>query len=432
MTIVCATDFSEPAGDAMRVAEVIAKKRNEPLLLWHAVATQPVDPVALYVSSMRADAVERLEKEAERIAHEGITVTTEVVMGAPDQQLPQRMPADTSLIVVGARGHTPGTHWLIGSVAERLARVTTVPMLVVRDAARLHRWLGRMKALEVVVATDLTAVSDFALRRTSLLQELGPCDLELLYIEYPPAEYARLGVTGPVCVHHAQPLIDDVLSRELARRAESVRSTGSVRTRIARTLGSTGQLIALEAVDADADLVVVGAHQAPSVTRLWHESVAHGVLHSADTNVLLIPFHTADEAVRALEPAPLTTIVAATDFSPCGNHAVASACAMAGPASHVIITSVARSQSEAEACSRQLDLVKSAVQNGHRIDTIVTVGKDVAASICATAERVSADVVVVGRHTRSRVGHVLSGSVSGEVLARSRRPVLIVPDPATM
>jgi hypothetical protein len=41
---------------------------------------------------------------------------------------------------------------------------------------------------------------------------------------------------------------------------------------------------------------------------------------------------------------------------------------------------------------------------------------------CATAERVGADVVIVGRHSRSRASQLFLGSVSGEVLARSRRP----------
>lgn len=60
------------------------------------------------------------------------------------------------------------------------------------------------------------------------------------------------------------------------------------------------------------------------------------------------------------------------------------------------------------------------------------VGKDVAAAICATAERVAADIVIVGSHTRSRVRHLFLESASGDVLTRSRRPVLVVPDPGAI
>jgi nucleotide-binding universal stress UspA family protein len=193
-------------------------------------------------------------------------------------------------------------------------------------------------------------------------------------------------------------------------------------------------VIALEAEQANVDLVIVGSHQRKTIQRVWYESVANSVLHSAETNVLLIPFHAADEDVRALEPPRLTTIVAATDFSPCGNHAVGWACAMARPETHVVIISVVRREAEADEASRELERIKATLPRSEagRVDTALLVGKDIAATICATAERLSADAVIVGRHTSSRVAHVLAGSVSGEVLARSRRPVLVVTDPATI
>lgn len=433
MTIVCATDFSQPAGDAARVAAAIARKRGEALLLWHAVQPQMGDPIGPYAEPMRAEAEARLQAEAERIRPAGLPVRTSAVAGYPDQELPASIPADATLIVAGARGHSRGTHWLIGTVVERLARVTAVPLLVVRDAAALRNWIEGSGKLGVVVATDLSAVSDYALRRATLLRELGPCDLELLYVEYPPTEYARLGV-GPFSVYRSHPVIDDVLSRELARRAGAVDLGGKVTTRVAKTLGEAGAVIAMEAGEASADLIVVGTHQRRALPRLWQGSIAHGVLHSAETNVLVVPFHTADEEIRALETVPLTTIVAATDLSPCGNRAAAWACSMAPRGAHVVVLNVVPRESDAEESSRQLDRVKAGLTHpdGARVDTVAAVGKDVAATICATAERVGADAVIVGRHTRSRASQLFLGSVSSEVLARSRRPVLVVPDPATI
>lgn len=170
MTILCATDFSQPADDAVRVAIDIARKRGETLLLWHAVQPQMGDPIGPYAEPMRADAAARLEAGAERIRSTGITVETKAVVGFPDQELPTTMPADTTLIVAGARGHSHGTHWLIGTVVERLAQVATVPLLVVRQPAALQSWMEGIGTLNVVVATDLSAVSDFALRRANLLR----------------------------------------------------------------------------------------------------------------------------------------------------------------------------------------------------------------------------------------------------------------------
>jgi nucleotide-binding universal stress UspA family protein len=429
VTILCATDFSRPASDALAVAVELAKKRKESLLLWHAVQPYVGDAGLPFVEPMRADCAAQLEREADRIRATGLTVTTETVVGWPDDELPARMPSDTTFIVAGARGHARGTHWLIGTVVERLARVTTVPLLVVRDAGALHEWLARNRRLHVLMATDLSAVSDFALRRSLVLRELGACDFELLYVEYPPAEHARLGIAGPVVVHRPHPLVEDVLTSELERRAATMQAEGETATRITRTLGQTGSLIALEAAETHASLVVVGSHQRKALSRIWQGSIAHGVLHSAETNVLLIPFHTADEEVRALEPPQLRTIVAATDLSPGGNRAVAWANTLARPDTQLVLVTVVRSAHETEEASRELERVKAALVR-KSVNTVVTVGKDPAAVICTTAERFGADAIVIGRHGASRVAQLFFGSVAADLLQRSRRPVLVVPDPA--
>ena len=431
MTILCATDFSQPATDALGVAVDLAEKRGEGLLLWHAVQPQVGDPGLPYVEPMRADCEAALNSEADRIRKAGLSVTTEVVVGWPDHEIPARMPADTTLIVAGARGHARGTHWLIGTVVERLARVTAVPLLVVRDASGLQEWLTGRRKLHVIVATDLSAVSDFALRRSLALRELGPCDFELLYVEYPPSEHARLGITGPVCVHRPHPLVEDILTRELEHRAATMHADGEATTRITRTLGQTGSLIALEAAEANADLVVVGSHQRKAMSRIWQGSIAHGVLHSAETNVLLIPFHTADEDVRVLEPPKVNTIVAATDLSPGANRAVSWAATLARPETQLVIVTVVRSERETEEASRDLERVKAALSL-ENVNTVVTVGKDPAAAICTTAERISADAIVIGRHGASHAAQLFFGSVAADVLQRSRRPVLVVPDPAML
>ncbi|HEX7808888.1 MAG TPA: universal stress protein, partial [Thermoanaerobaculia bacterium] len=134
------------------MAVELAKKRREGLLLWHAVQPEAGDPGLPYVEPMRADFAAYLESEAERLRKEGLVVASEVVVGWPEHELPARMPSDTTLIVAGARGHARGTHWLVGSVVERFARVVTVPLLVVRHAPSLQQWLRGAHELNVMVA----------------------------------------------------------------------------------------------------------------------------------------------------------------------------------------------------------------------------------------------------------------------------------------
>src|SRR5688500_9858525 len=60
----------------------------------------------------------------------------------------------TELIVVGASGHTSLERFFIGSVAERVARHSTIPVLVVRPPARELR--------AVILAFDNSPDSDVA------------------------------------------------------------------------------------------------------------------------------------------------------------------------------------------------------------------------------------------------------------------------------
>ena len=64
-------------------------------------------------------------------------------------------------------------------------------------------------------------------------------------------------------------------------------------------------------------------------------------------------------------------------------------------------------------------------------DVIVRHGEPAAEGILAEAETSGADLVVVGTHARSGLGHVLLGSVAAEVLRQSDRPVLVVPEVTT-
>jgi nucleotide-binding universal stress UspA family protein len=48
-------------------------------------------------------------------------------------------------------------------------------------------------------------------------------------------------------------------------------------------------------------------------------------------------------------------------------------------------------------------------------------------AIARAAERLSADAICVGTHSRGTLAKVVLGSVSQALLGRTRRPVLVVP-----
>ncbi len=76
----------------------------------------------------------------------------------------------------------------------------------------------------------------------------------------------------------------------------------------------------------------------------------------------------------------------------------------------------------------RLEVVAS--QCGVRADQVWThavEGTGIADSIDAEAERLRADLIVMGTHGRSGLAHLLMGSVAEEMIRRASCPVLVVP-----
>lgn len=301
MTVVCGTDFSTNASEASQIAARIAHRRGEKLLLVHVVQPAPTDPVGDHTDFLRSSASTALENTAAELRALGIIVETDAVTGSPAHEIVAHAPDDTTLFVTGARGHSRAAHWLIGSVAERLARIVPHPLLVVRHARDLNRWLDGVRDLDVLVATDFSPVSDYAMQRASLLRELGQCNADLTYIEDPPADYQFYGIEGPIH-RRPSPLLEEVLSHELKRRAKTLEWCRKVETHTVFTFSRPASRIVATAENERADLIVVGMHQRRGFSRIWHESISLGVLHATSANVLCVPYSesvTAEEATSA-------------------------------------------------------------------------------------------------------------------------------------
>ncbi len=432
MTIVCGTDFSQPARDAVAVAAGICSRLKQDLLLVHAVVPQPADPVAVDIEPLRSAMAEALEHEAADLRRAGSKVTTRTVTGWPEEEIVRAArEVDADLIVMGALGRHHGPHWLIGSVAERVAQTTPVPLLLVRDAKPLQSWIEGNDRLHVLLATDFTPVSDFALDWLQTLKNIGSCDVLLEYVANPAIDAARLNLHGPISRRRLHPIVEEVVQRELQKREACVSLGGSTSSIVKLSMDLPSAEVARTAEEEKVGLVVVGSRQRGRVDRIVHERVSRDIIHETATNVVCVPFHTADERFRALEAPQIRTIFAATDFSACGNHAVAWAMAIAPPASKVVICNVASDAEARTRASRELAQIEHPRSWPDNVEIAVDVASNggVAKAIWAQAQVCGADLIVVGAHGESGLRAML-GSVARDLLAVSAKPVLVVRDEA--
>lgn len=134
-TILVCTDFSGNSAVAVRPAIEIAGRFEGKLVLVHALegGSEEAQVAAAELAELAAMAREQLQEFGTREIGTRAPWTAEVVFGPAYLAITDaaaRHGAD--LIVVATHGRTGLVHLLLGSVAERVARIATCPVLTVR------------------------------------------------------------------------------------------------------------------------------------------------------------------------------------------------------------------------------------------------------------------------------------------------------------
>jgi nucleotide-binding universal stress UspA family protein len=138
-TIVAAVDFSETSGDALRMASAIARDYGSQLHLVHVVsdlrqtAAWAGDVSILDVRDAQQQLIAEAERQLTAVPIEPLRarpVTRTVLVGSAHEEI-VRYAAEqgASLIVLGLHGHGPVRRFLVGSVAARVLRHASCPVL---------------------------------------------------------------------------------------------------------------------------------------------------------------------------------------------------------------------------------------------------------------------------------------------------------------
>jgi nucleotide-binding universal stress UspA family protein len=140
--ILHATDFSRASRPALAKAIALARQNRTPLLIAHALAPLVMPVGEGFVSPGTYDAIDRSAREharkqllalVKRAKKAGAPATGLLLDGAPRDQVPRAARRNrVDLIVIGTHGRTGLSRVLLGSVAERVIRFATCPVLTVR------------------------------------------------------------------------------------------------------------------------------------------------------------------------------------------------------------------------------------------------------------------------------------------------------------
>lgn len=289
--IVCGTDFSATATEAINIAAAMARQLASRLVLVHAeqfYRSLVSDPMVIEaaISQRRGE----LNCEAQRLRDLGTQVEEEFLSGSPFYELvTAATKSKAQLIVVGAIGHGLARRLFLGSVAERTAEASPVPTLVVRPKSTLAAWIDGKNVLKILVGYDFSAASDAALGWVNELGKIGKLETNVLYTNWPPDEARRLGYEGPLPLTANPEEIQKNLERDLKKRIARFLSKQKVTAVVEPGWGTPEGYLFEMASRQNIDLIVVGTHQRQGLGRVLLGSVSRAVLHHATVSVAVVP-----------------------------------------------------------------------------------------------------------------------------------------------
>jgi nucleotide-binding universal stress UspA family protein len=294
-TIVVGVDFSPVSEVACRQAVGVARRTGARVVLAHAAAIpeQPEglpssmsDTAQAYLGVLRgrmADDKRALAEVGERLGGQGVDISHVLVDGFPDDALVTAAhDLGAELIVTGSHGRRGLGRILLGSVAERVVRAATVPVLVGRGAhgaadGGFHR---------ILVATDFSDASERGFDLALAVAADGAA-VELVHFWQLPS-LSRAHATDEVDATLAE-IRAGMEQHGAERGAESLATHDTTRANVRYSLreGDARDGIVDLAKIAGCDLIVVGSHGRRGLRRLLLGSVAESTVRHAPCSVLV-------------------------------------------------------------------------------------------------------------------------------------------------
>jgi nucleotide-binding universal stress UspA family protein len=291
--IVYATDLSPVSAPAWDQARLLGKLFGAEVVLVHVVPPLPIPilaaevPIPPQVSedllrSARREAEDELDRLLATVVGSGLKVRIRLEEGQPAARILEVAAEEAvDLLVVGTHGRTGLEAAFLGSVADRLVRQATCPVLTVRSTPDGNI---RHEIRRICYATDFSPAARAAWSWVVAIAMAAGAEVDLVHVTFEPV--ADRHMSGETIGRIAQ-LLHDQGRVEVEHFLEG--------TPLPRRLvhvhlphGVPGEQIVHRARQESADLVVMGTHGWSGAIRWMLGSVAHDVIQTAPCPVLTV------------------------------------------------------------------------------------------------------------------------------------------------
>jgi len=431
--IICGTDFSEPSRTALAVAAALAERTGGSVVVAHANG-----PVLIPdITGITAGAADQFQRAAgDAVAELALAISSRNVqahgtlIGFPVHTTLVELAAaeGADLLVVGTHGRGGMGRLLLGSIAERLLRTTTLPVLVVgEDGAALAQVIRTGELLRVAAGVDFSGAANAAVAFVrSALEKALPVELTCVHASSLVSELQRLHGAG------GQTLPPSAIHAALHREMEIHLGPPGPRMKFDLRLGHHDADVVLELVAAanssGANLVALGAWSGHGQRAYVQGSRAVETMRASGRSLLLVP--TPAEAAVTRHPSRPARVYAATDFSASGNAAVELAYRVVAPGGTVTLCHVLPDHKDPHVLADAQQRLRRLIPEDARAQHVETVtgtpqAHHAADAIVAGARHASAETLLLGLQSGAQSNSRL-GSTATQVLQRAHCRVVIV------
>ncbi len=292
--ILVPVDFSDCSNKALEYAILFGEKYGAALTLFHVVAlfqedvgeTERMQELEKIVKRQEEKIREQMSGSKEKVTARGVSVNTVIQRGInpADTILEFLDEQDFDLVIMGTHGRTGLKHVLQGSVAEKVVRLSPVPVLTI------HREVQKYDFDDIVVPIDFSAHSLKAVEYATDLAQTFNSHLYFLHVieqEIHPSFYAA-GVTSIFEIDH------DLKERVVQNMQEFVEDflDESMTTEYVVREGKAHREIVEFAKEKGMDLIVIATHGLSGLEYLLLGSTTEKVVRWATCPVFTVKSET--------------------------------------------------------------------------------------------------------------------------------------------
>ena len=286
--ILAATDFSETAERAAALAGILALRFSADLHLLHVVVLDEYSNLDEggrdQLEQLQATSEERRRELLEKSSgNHDVSVTPILVRGIDPDEVIVETASDLGcdLIVMGTHGRRGLSHLFLGSVAERVVRMSPAPVLTLRaDAVVEPDGVTR-----ILVPYDFSGASAEALRQAAVWADALNAEITLLHVVEPVVypEFYSVDILPDNLMMRLTTRSEEALDKAAAEHLDGRGCTTLVE------VGRAADTIVSLADPGRFDLVVMATRGLSGLEHVLLGSVAESVLRRCRVPMLTVP-----------------------------------------------------------------------------------------------------------------------------------------------